>query len=157
MAISEMRIDVRTESDFHTVFTIGYEGRTSDDFSEELLSNGIKRLVDVREIAHSRKPGFSSRRLSENLSDKGIEYLHFKSLGSPKDLRNELKQTGDFDKFADAYRKYLESNRESLNALSKNASEKPTAIMCYERESTRCHRSIIALELAELGFTIRNL
>ena len=157
MAISGERIGGQCNSDIRIIYTIGYEGRSSDDFSKELESNGIKRLVDVREIAQSRKPGFSSKRMSQDLPGKGIEYLHIKSLGSPKTLREELKQTGDFGKFADAYKKHLELQDESLDALLRNAIEKPTALMCYERESTRCHRSIIASRLAGLGFTVMNL
>jgi uncharacterized protein (DUF488 family) len=157
MAISDERIEAQCNSDGRIIYTIGYEGRSLEDFSNELMSNGIKRLVDVREIAQSRKPGFSSKRMSQDLPDKGIEYLHIKSLGSPKAMRDELKQTGDFGKFADAYGKHLEFQAESLDALLRNAIEKPTALMCYERESTRCHRSIIASRLAGLGFAIVNL
>jgi len=157
MAISDERIEGQSNPGIRIIYTIGYEGRSLDDFSKELEFNGIKRLVDVREIAQSRKPGFSSKRMSQDLSGKGIEYLHVKSLGSPKPLREELKQTGDFGKFADAYEKHLEFQEESLDALLRNAIEKPTALMCYERESTRCHRSIIASRLAGLGFAIIDL
>ena len=157
MAISDKRAEGQCNSNVRIIYTIGYEGRSLDDFSKELESNGIKRLVDVREIAQSRKPGFSSKRMSQDLPGKGIEYLHIKSLGSPKTLREELKQTGDFGKFSDAYEKHLELQEESLNALLRNAIEKPTALMCYERESARCHRSIIASRLAGLGFAIIDL
>jgi uncharacterized protein (DUF488 family) len=157
MAISDKRIEGQCNSDVRIIYTIGYEGRSQDDFSKQLESNGIKRLVDVREIAQSRKPGFSSKRMSQDLPSRGIEYLHFKSLGSPKTLREELKQTGDFRKYANAYAKHLELQEEPLDTLLRNAIEKPTAIMCYERESIRCHRSIIASRLAGLGFTVIDL
>lgn len=139
------------------IFTIGYEGMSLDEFSRKLSSNGVKRLIDVREIPWSRKPGFSMRRLSEELSDRGIGYLHLRSLGSPKSIRDELKQDDDFDKFAEAYREHLKMQRESLDILLSEATDKPTAIMCFERDPARCHRSIIASELGERGFSVRNL
>jgi len=157
VAVSGKRIENRIEPGTRLIFTIGYEGRNLDDFSKELAANGIKRLIDVREIAWSRKPGFSSKRLSEGLSGSGIEYMHLRALGSPKALREELKQTDDFDKFADAYKMYLGAQKESLDLLSNCAIEKPTAIMCFERDPMRCHRSVIASELGELGFAIRDL
>jgi len=157
MTFSEKGIRDSSERGIPLIYTIGYEGRSLDVFSEELRSHGIKRLVDVREIAWSRKPGFSSKRLSEGLVSNGIEYLHLRSLGSPKALREELKRTDDFSDFAEAYKRHLESQRESFDILSKSACETPTAIMCFERDPAKCHRSIIASELGELGFTVRDL
>jgi uncharacterized protein (DUF488 family) len=46
---------------------------------------------------------------------------------------------------------------ESIEELRKNAIEMPTAIMCFERNPTECHRSIIASELEKSGFTVVNL
>ena len=157
MAVSENGLRDADGPGIPLIYTIGYEGRSLDDFSEELRSHGIKRLVDVREIAWSRKPGFSSKRLSEGLISNGIEYLHLRSLGSPKVIREELKRTEDFSDFAEAYKRHLDSQRESLDILSKSACEIPTAIMCFERDPAKCHRSIIASELGELGFTVRDL
>jgi len=157
MTLSETRIENQIEPGTRFIFTIGYEGRNLSDFSQELISNGIKRLVDVREVAWSRKPGFSSKQLSEGLSGRGIEYVHLKALGSPKALREELKRTEDFDKFADAYRAHLGMQKASLDLLSDYAIEEPTAIMCFERDPAKCHRSVIASELGELGFAIKDL
>ena len=139
------------------IFTIGYEGRTPEAFSLDLEANGIKRLIDVRERAFSRKPGFSSGKLSQYLAEVGIEYIHIRSLGSPKAIRDEFKQDDDFDSFAEAYGKHLAQQTESLDLLLESALEKPTAIMCFERDPARCHRSIIASELRERGLSVRNL
>jgi len=157
MTESEDRNEDYFRSGTLLIYTIGYEGRSLDDLSQELKSKGIGRLVDVREIARSRKPGFSSSRLAEGLFNNGIEYVHMRLLGSPKALREELKRTGDFNAFAEAYKRHLRSQRESLALLSKAASEKPTVIMCLERDPAYCHRSIIASELQEQGFSVRNL
>lgn len=140
-----------------TIYTIGYEGRTPEAFSLDLETNGIRRLIDVREIAFSRKPGFSSGRLSQFLAGRGIEYIHIRVLGSPKAIRDEFKHNDDFDSFADAYRRHLVQQTESLNLLLESALEKPTAIMCFERDPARCHRSIIASELQEHGLSVKNL
>lgn len=60
------------------VFTIGYEGRTINDFLADLRANDIKLLADVREAPTSRKRGFSKSALASALQDAGIDYLHLR-------------------------------------------------------------------------------
>ena len=49
------------------LFTIGYEGATPDRLIETLREAGETTLVDVRELANSRRPGFAKRALSQSL------------------------------------------------------------------------------------------
>jgi uncharacterized protein (DUF488 family) len=65
--------------------TIGYEGADVDDFVATLRSAGIRRLIDVRELAISRRRGFAKRALSGALADADIEYVHLRGLGDPKE------------------------------------------------------------------------
>ena len=41
------------------IFTIGYEGATQAELIAALQKAGIQRLIDVRAVPLSRKPGFS--------------------------------------------------------------------------------------------------
>jgi uncharacterized protein (DUF488 family) len=66
-----------------SVFTIGYEERSIDEFISRLKKFHINVLIDVREIPTSRKAGFSKKRLAEFLRSADIEYIHVKALGSP--------------------------------------------------------------------------
>jgi uncharacterized protein (DUF488 family) len=45
-----------------TLFTIGYEGKTVDEFLAEVAAAGVERVIDVRAVAASRRPGFSRPR-----------------------------------------------------------------------------------------------
>jgi uncharacterized protein (DUF488 family) len=139
------------------VFTIGYEGRSSDSFRSTLVDNDIGRMVDVRQMPRSRKPGFSKRSLSHLLSESGIEYIHMELLGSPRAAREKLKETGDLSSFLDSYKKHLVSVSAGINTLVRLADEMPTAIMCLERDASKCHRSVIAARLRELGFEVKDL
>jgi uncharacterized protein (DUF488 family) len=56
------------------LLTIGYEGRTIEEFVGELLAGSVETLIDVRELPLSRKRGFSKRALSTELAAAGIEY-----------------------------------------------------------------------------------
>jgi DNA-binding Lrp family transcriptional regulator len=139
------------------IYTVGYEGQTPESFLKTLKSNGLERLVDVREIANSRKAGFSSSILGDFLRKHNIEYIHMKGLGSPQNARREFHRDNDFISFSEKYESFLADRRDDLNTLTGLAIEKPTAIMCFERDASTCHRSMIASRIARLGFDVRNL
>src|SRR3954451_24661698 len=65
------------------LFTIGYEGKTLDEFLGELRDAGVERVIDVRAVAASRRPGFSKTALGNALRENGIDYRHFRALGTP--------------------------------------------------------------------------
>ena len=66
---------------------VGYEGLTISEYIQVLRDLQVSTLVDVRLNAISRKPGFSKTRLKGYLADAGIQYLHYRELGNPKDNR----------------------------------------------------------------------
>lgn len=129
---------------FHELYTIGYEGRDIADFIERLKDFNITRVIDVRELPISRKRGFSKSALSEKLGEANIQYIHFKSLGSPSQIRNRLKQNKNYIQFFKAYSQYLSENTGVLDEVYRFISDGNNCLMCYEVNPNRCHRSIIA-------------
>lgn len=140
------------------IYTIGYECTDIERFVATLKAVGIKRLADVRAIALSRKKGFSKKSLAARLEAEGIEYLHFVELGDPKPGR-EAARAGRYQQFRDIYESHLDSvdARASFNELLTAAWEKPTCLLCFERDPATCHRSIVADEIAERGFKVFDL
>ena len=69
------------------IFTIGYEGTTVPEFIAALKQAGVERVIDVRALPLSRRPGFSKSGLKAALEEAGIEYVHLKALGTPADGR----------------------------------------------------------------------
>ena len=65
------------------IFTIGYEGATMSEFLAALRNAGVERVIDVRAIANSRRPGFSKTPLRNALAEVGIDYVHLRALGTP--------------------------------------------------------------------------
>lgn len=45
------------------IYTIGYEGATVAEFLAALQSAGVARVIDVRAVPNSRRPGFSKTQL----------------------------------------------------------------------------------------------
>ncbi len=127
--------------------TVGYEGRSPEEFVETLRGAGVTRLVDVRELPLSRKKGFSKTALREALEQAGIEYLHVKALGNPKPNR-ERYWAGDVEGGANTYRDHLIKNaRQALDELLASLDEQPACLMCFERDHEVCHRDVIVDEL----------
>jgi len=141
------------------VYTIGYEGTDIDRFVASLKAVGVERVADVRAVALSRKKGFSKKSLAARLEAEGIEYFHFIDLGDPKPGR-EAARAGLFDKFRAIYSAHLDSDdaQSSLKELLAVAGEKPTCLLCFERDPVTCHRSIVAEVMADVnGFEVFDL
>ena len=127
-----------------TIFTVGYEGRSLEDFLAELSAQGIRLVADVREAPISRKPGFSKSALEEALRSAGISYTHIRALGCPKQIRDAYKEDGDWARYTQAFMKHLGGQQAAVQELAKVAEARPTALLCYEADFNRCHRTYVA-------------
>jgi uncharacterized protein (DUF488 family) len=144
-----------------SVFTIGYEEKSIDEFISRLKKFHINVLVDVREIPASRKAGFSKKRLAEFLRSADIQYIHVKALGSPKSLRERLYQDKDYDSFFADYDNYVQSQMNILEELYEEVVSRETAcLMCLERDPFQCHRKVVADKIKEIdgnGLVIKHI
>jgi uncharacterized protein (DUF488 family) len=127
-----------------TLYTLGYEGTDITRFVQTLLKTGVKVLADVRALPLSRKKGFSKRVLAERLSQEGIRYVHFKQLGDPKPGRDAAR-AGRHDEFRRIYARHLgaEAAVDALEDLARLADTETTCLMCFERDPSVCHRSMV--------------
>jgi uncharacterized protein (DUF488 family) len=129
--------------------TIGYERSTLDDFVATLVHSGVEVLVDIRDRAQSRRPGFSKTALSYALGQSGISYIHFRELGDPKEGREAARQ-GRLDLFREIFREVMSTNdaKLALAEIGRLAAENKVCLMCYERDHNQCHRKIVADHLS---------
>lgn len=132
------------------VATIGYERASLSDFIATLERVGVEVLVDIRDRAQSRRPGFSKSALSSALHDAGITYVHMKELGDPKEGRDAAR-SGDMARFRSIFSNVLETNaaKEALAKLEELAMHSKICLMCYERNQEDCHRKIVADRLRQ--------
>jgi len=100
------------------LYTIGYEGVDLEDFLSMLRSMGVNMLLDVRELPISRRKGFSKTALSEALGGAGIAYRHERDLGSPRDVRHRLRESGNMKAFLAEYEAHLARQIELLDKLA---------------------------------------
>ena len=139
-----------------TLFLTGYEKETLKDFLNKLKREGITSVIDVREIPLSRKNSFSKKILEKELAKYRIKYYHFPELGSPTMLRNRLRETNDYLNFFRDYRKYISKKRNLIAKLVKLvvSNGENSTLLCFERHSDLCHRSIIASEILRMNKSV---
>src|ERR1700728_1713705 len=127
------------------LLTIGYEGCTIDDVLAELKAAGVKLLVDVRAVPQSRKPGFSKRQLAAGLDASGIAYVHLQGLGTPKPGRDAVR-AGHPERMEPIFREHMRSDRaqaELAQAIGMARGVR-ACLLCFERDHTTCHRTLVA-------------
>lgn len=134
------------------LWTIGYENVGVPEFVAALQEAKIKTLVDVREVANSRRAGYSKKLLAASLDEAGIAYVHMKPLGTPKAGR-EAARKGDSKTMRRIFEAKL-AEPESQLALAETADlakKGRVCIMCLEHDWRDCHRAIVAEHLGEFG------
>jgi uncharacterized protein (DUF488 family) len=128
--------------------TIGYEGASLDAFLATLTAAKVTTLLDVRELAISRRKGFSKSALAAALQSVGIVYRHERALGTPRDIRHRLRRNGDFERFFADFREYLGTQKKLIGELASELTGR-VALLCFERNPAECHRSVVVAALAK--------
>jgi uncharacterized protein (DUF488 family) len=126
------------------IFTIGYEATTVPDFVAALRNAGVERVIDVRALPLSRRPGFSKTPLRTALGQAGIDYVHLKALGTPSEGRAAARagRHADLERIYAGQLELPEAIAQSAEMLA-FAAEKPSALLCMEREPAHCHRRLL--------------
>jgi uncharacterized protein (DUF488 family) len=135
----------------NTLYTIGYEETSAESFLKKLETAGVKMILDVRELPQSRVPGFSKNILAEKLRHRGIDYLHIRELGSPRELRHELRETKDFMAFTRGYLLYMKKQMDHVRTVKDLVYEKTCCLLCFEKNHDECHRKFVALEVKHVA------
>ena len=136
------------------LFTIGYEATTMAEFLDALTKAGVERVIDVRAVPNSRRTGFSKTPHRNALAEAGIDYVHLRALGTPAEGR-EAARKGRHDDLKRIYAAQLDLPEAIVAAeqMKELAGEKPSALLCYEREPAGCQRTLLwkaALPEAEI-------
>lgn len=146
---------VQSERPIYTtpaLFTIGYEGKTAESYINQLITNGIRILCDIRKNAFSMKFGFSKNKLKWLTKAANIEYLHLPDLGIKSQKRKSMHSPIDYHILFEEYKQtVLKNNKKDLNILQDLLQTKNRiALTCFERDPNDCHRSIVASEVIKL-------
>lgn len=135
-----------------TLFTIGYERATPAALLHALRAAGVRRVVDVRALANSRRPGFAKRALSAALEEAGIGYTHLPALGTPPEGRAAVR-AGRPERMRQVFARHLAGMepQAALAGLAENVGREPICLLCLEADPRHCHRALVAEAVAERG------
>lgn len=135
------------------LYTVGYGGRTPEEFLRLLADGGIRAVVDVRlrpdrsSMATYVKAKDPHKGIEGWLSRAGVQYFSFIELGN---------LFLEFDPWQSRYRNLMERAGDLLTERLCKVPP-PFCLMCAEKSADRCHRAIIASYLAERGYEVEHL
>jgi len=135
-----------------SLYTIGYEGLTIEQYINKLIQADVKVLCDVRKNSFSMKYGFSKSQLKMACEGVGIQFLHLPEVGIVSDKRKELNTQRDYDFLFEEYRatvlpNTLKQQEFILDLINKHHR---VAITCFEKDICQCHRKHLAEAICEL-------
>ena len=127
------------------LYTLGYQGVDVNTYVRKLKAAGVGVVADVRETPWSHKRGFCKNALIDELSKVGIDYVHIKSAGNPKENR---RTAPDLAECLRRYERYLAANPagvvDLIGVVHAAASRNRTVCLtCFEKDVKDCHRSIL--------------
>lgn len=128
---------------------LGYQGLTVDEYTQKLVEQDIQTVIDVRLTPISRKLGFSKTRLKNHLEKHGINYVHLRELGNPKENRAGFWDSPGTETHARCVKRFhdiITTDPQKMRALREVmhlAESGNVVLLCYEGEQVNCHRSIL--------------
>jgi uncharacterized protein (DUF488 family) len=142
-----------------TIWTIGYEKTGLAAFLTALSKSGIETVIDVRDLPLSRRAGFSKGTLRASLAAVGIDYVHLRGLGTPKEGRLAARRR-DYDLFWRIVEEKMRTPEADidLQRAADTARERRSALLCFEADPAVCHRQRVANDLRDrFGFRIEHI
>lgn len=134
-----------------TLFTIGFTGKTAEEFFEKIQKAGVKRLIDVRLNNVSQLAGFTKRKDLEYFlrAIADIDYVHLDDLAPTKDILNAFKNQKKID-WAD-YEKRFNALMEERTPETHHLPDEfdRGCLLCSEATEENCHRRLVAERLRE--------
>ena len=143
------------------LFTIGFTGKSAEQFFTALQNAGVKRLIDIRLNNVSQLAGFAKRDDLEYFLKEigGIEYVHEPMLAPTQEILDAYKKRkGSWSDFTDGYLALIRERKVEA-VLSPESFRKKTVLLCSEATAEHCHRRL-ALEYLQQhweGVIIRHL
>lgn len=128
--------------------TIGFAGKTAEEFFRLLESAGVRTVIDVRENRIGQLSGYAKFPDIAFFLDRvaGIAYRHEPLLAPTPEIRRRYRETKDWAGYEQSFLELMQA-RDFPGNYSLNGDE-AVAFLCSEPEADRCHRRLVAELLA---------
>ena len=127
-----------------TLFTIGFTGKSAQEFFELLRRAGVRRLVDTRLNNVSQLAGFTKRRDLEYFlrAIAGIDYVHDVELAPTKNILDDYKKKRiDWAAYEHSFLELMESRRPDERLIPTDLDH--ACLLCSEPTADHCHRRLV--------------
>ena len=127
------------------IFTIGFTGKTAEEFFSLVGSANIKKLIDIRINRSSQMSGFAKEKDLGFFLEKlnGIEYVVNEELAPTKSLLSEYRERQiDWTTYSLSYLELL-SRRSILSKFNQSYFDN-SVLLCSEKAPIACHRVLLA-------------
>jgi uncharacterized protein (DUF488 family) len=133
-----------------TLFTVGFTGKTAQEFFEILKQSGVRRVVDIRLNNASQLAGFTKKGNLEyflrTIAD--INYVHEQDFAPTKEILEDYKKKRiDWNQYENQYRRLIEERRPAKKLKPEDFDL--ACLLCSEPTAEQCHRRLAAEYLKE--------
>jgi uncharacterized protein (DUF488 family) len=127
------------------LYTIGFTGKSAEEFFTLLKRAGVKILLDIRFNNVSQLAGFTK---GKDLSYfvKAIldcQYYHITDLAPTKELLKKYQSDEDWQSYEKEFLTLLEK-RNAESKIKPELLKGPIVLLCSEKTAEKCHRRLTA-------------
>jgi uncharacterized protein (DUF488 family) len=128
-----------------TICTIGFTGKTAEQFFGLLTQVAVTKLIDIRMNRGGQLSGFAKYPdLAFFLwSIAGIAYVYEPRLAPSPEIRTAYRETNDWPAYEASFLRLMRERKipEALEPLTANG---VVALLCSEPGPEKCHRRLVA-------------
>jgi len=142
------------------LYTIGFAGKSAEQFFTSLMKHGVRKVIDIRLNNVSHLAGFTKKNdLKYFLKEiAGIEYEYVPLLAATKELMEGYRGGKiSWEEYEASYRKLLEEQQ--VEKVLKPEDFAKACLLCSEARPDHCHRRLAAEWLKEKweGVEVRHI
>jgi uncharacterized protein (DUF488 family) len=129
--------------------TIGFAGKTAQEFFALLEAAGVERLIDIRQHRGGQLSGYAKHPDLAYFLEKisGISYVHEPLLAPTPELLKTYRQVKDWPAYEIGFLALMKVRRVP-EALGTAGWPAKLALLCSEPDPEKCHRRLVAELLA---------
>lgn len=133
-----------------TLCTIGFAGKTAEEFFRLLKDAGVQKMVDVRENRGGQLSGFAKHPDIAFFLNRvaGIGYQYEARLAPSAEIRKAYRATRDWSQYEPAFLALMRA-RDVPACLNPQVFAGSVALLCSEAGPEKCHRRLVAELCAE--------
>ena len=128
-----------------TIYTIGFTGKTAQEFFEALQGTQAKHLLDIRLRNNSQLAGFTKKGNIEYFTERltHLTYQEMPVLAPEEAMFKQYRSDGDWEVYEARYLALLNERRASEN-VDRDLLADGAVLLCSEPTPEKCHRRLAA-------------